>query len=517
MAKCLLINPSYKASYGNAKASIVDPIFPTVGLLSLAAAAKEAGHTIDILDLSYDQYDWQEVQLKILALKPDFVGITGTTPLMNQIRDISTLIHEKFPHIKMIAGGSHVSALPRESIEESYIHIVIMGEGEHTFVEILDGKPLDDILGICYRKQSGTIKQNEHRPFVTDLDNLPYPAWDLFDSQKYKDKMSRLLTRRVPSCMIEFSRGCIYKCDFCASKMTMALGYRKKSPERCAKEVELLFQHGWREFSLADDIFSSDVNWAKDVCRAIIKTGVDVPWTCTNGIRVESADEELFQLMHEAGCYRVSFGFETGNAAVLEAFGKGGKASLEQGIKAAKMARKAGIDVSGFFMLGLSPDTEETMMDTINYASRLPLDMLKFGIAIAFPGTQMFNNYKRNDLIKTYNWDDYFIYTSQPLFAHPNLSFETVQKHMDLGYKKAILQNPKFILRRFWHSLRTNELLWDAYYFCKFFFAPSVNENSLQANYYKKDRWPTYDFDKKLHNFEEYRAAKSKTAAVKVT
>jgi len=108
-------------------------------------------------------------------------------------------------------------------------------------------------------------------------------------------------------------------------------------------------------------------------------------------------------VMRKSGCYRVSFGFETGNAEVLKSFGKGGSATLKKGREAAAMARKAGRDTNGMFMLGLSPDTEESMQDTIEYAWTVPLDMLKFGVAIAFPGTEMFRSYREKGLIKSYN------------------------------------------------------------------------------------------------------------------
>jgi radical SAM superfamily enzyme YgiQ (UPF0313 family) len=510
MAKALLINPSYQDSYGSAKAAIVDPIFPTVGLLSIAAMAEKEGHEIQILDMSVEQYNYQNVIDRVEEFKPDVVGITGTTPLMNQIRDMSVLIKEQYPNIKVIAGGAHVTSMPYESMVESMLDMVVVGEGEFTFVDILNDKDPADILGIYYRTETGEILKTGFRPFIQNLDDLPMPAFHLYDSEYYKDKISRLLAKRRPLAMLEFSRGCIYKCDFCASKMTMAFGYRKKSPERCAEEVKLLEKYGYKEFALADDIFTSDNKWAINVSNAIIDTKVDMLWTCTNGIRVESADDTLFQTMRKAGCYRVSFGFETGNERVLKEFGKGGKATLEQGIEAVKMARKAGIDANGFFMLGLSPDTEESMMDTINYARKLPLDMLKFGLAIGFPGTKMFNENRRKNLIRSYNWDDYFIYSSKPLFAHPNLSFDVVQKHMNIAYKKAILQNPGFIIRRLIRGIRTLEFFWDFYYFIKFFFSPSVSNQESGAKYYASERWPKFDWENTRINVPSYRTAQNK-------
>jgi len=504
MARALLINPSYRDSYGSAKAAIVDPIFPTLSILTIAAMAERHGHKVELLDLSYLQYDHRVVRDKILDYKPDVVGITGTTPLMNQIRDLSVMVKSISNDILVVAGGSHVSALPTESLHESQLDMVVVGEGDRTFAEIMDGRRPADIRGIHYRRD-GRIFVTPPRAFVENLDDLPMPAWHLYNSENYKYRISRLLAKRRPLAMAEFSRGCVYKCDFCASKNTMALGFRKKSPERCAEEVRLMHRHGYREFALADDIFTSDNSWARQVSEAIIKTGVDMLWTCTNGIRVESADPELFRTMRRAGCYRVSFGFETGNERVLKAFGKGGRATIEKGREAVAMARSAGIDTCGFFMMGLSPDTEETMQDTIAFARSLPLDMMKFGVTIAFPGTAMFKEYREKRLIRSYNWDDYFIYTTQPLFAHPNLTYDKVQAYMKLAYRKAILTNPGFILRRLWRGIKTLEFFWDAYYFLAFFRSPSINAQTQTARYFARDRWPTYDFERQPITFYEAR------------
>ena len=115
----------------------------------------------------------------------------------------------------------------------------------------------------------------------------------------------------------------------------------------------------------------------KNVSDAISDLNADMIWSCSNGVRVESADDDLFRSMKKAGCYRLSFGFESGNDEVLKAFGKGGRATVKQAGKAVKMARKAGIDVCGFFMVGLSADTEKSMNDTIEFARTLPMDLMR--------------------------------------------------------------------------------------------------------------------------------------------
>jgi len=491
MAKVLLINPSYMGSYGNNKMSIVSPIFPTLSLATIAASVRENGHNVKIMDMSYLPYDYELLRQEVISFLPDIIGITALTPMMNQLRDMSVLLKELSNNILLVGGGPHVSALPEETMNETLLDVLVIGEGDITFREICDGVPLSEISGIYWRDDGQTRSTGMRTP-IADLDSLPFPAWDLYDAELYTKKISRLLVKRPPVATIEFSRGCVFKCDYCASKITMALGYRKKSPERCAQEVTLLKSLGFNEFMVADDIFTSDEHWALVVTEAIIDSNVDMSWTCTNGIRVESCNGDLFEAMQRAGCYRVSFGFESGNDEVLKRFGKGGRASIEKGSEAVQTARRNGIETNGFFMIGLSCDNERTMTDTIQYARRLPLDMLKFSVTIAFPGTSMFNNYSRKGLIKSYNWDDYHIYSDAQLFSHERLTFDAIQRYMKKAYRHAIILNPKFIFRRFLRGLRTYEFFFDVFYFFRFIFAKTTS--GADQKYYAKARWPNHDF-----------------------
>ena len=133
MAKILLINPSYQPSYGQSKASIVNPFFPTLGLATIAAVARQRGHQIEILDLCSKKYDYRVIQEKLLKSKPDVLGITATTPFMNQLRDISVLVKSVSSNILTVAGGPHPSALPIETLKESMLDVVCFGEADYTF------------------------------------------------------------------------------------------------------------------------------------------------------------------------------------------------------------------------------------------------------------------------------------------------------------------------------------------------------------------------------------------------
>jgi len=124
MATVLLINPSYDPTYGGTKGGITNPVFPTLGLATIAAVARQRGHRIHILDLSWRPYDHALVRDKIFELKPDVVGMTGTTPLMNQVRDLSILVKDISEDIAVVAGGPHVTALPEETLSESKLDAV---------------------------------------------------------------------------------------------------------------------------------------------------------------------------------------------------------------------------------------------------------------------------------------------------------------------------------------------------------------------------------------------------------
>ena len=442
MARVLLINPSYCGSYGGSKMSIVNPFMPTLGLASVAGGTLAAGHAVDILDLSFLPYDHRIVAERIKSFKPDIVGIAATTPFINQVRDISVLVKDISQEIKVVLGGPHGSALPSETIKESLLDAVFVGEADVSFPKYCGASDPIAVPGICLRT-NGEPLFTGHMPLISDIDTLPMPAWHLYLSEKYND-VSRIFARRPPVAVVEFSRGCVFRCDFCASKLTMGLGYRKKSPERCVEEIKHLSKLGYREFWLADDIFSSDQKWAGAVCEALIEADTGLIWTDQNGLRVESEDRKLFDLMKKSGCYKVAFGLESGNDKILSSFGKGGKATLEQGAKAIETARNAGLETSGSFMVGLSPDDEDSVNDTIEFARSLPLDLMKFALTVPFPGTAMFNEAAAEGRITSFDWDRYYVYGGEPIYVHDKLPHEKQVELMDTAWRRGILFNPGF-------------------------------------------------------------------------
>lgn len=513
MGHALLVNPSYFRTYGSTEGGIAFPVYPILSLAAIAGSLRDRGHTARILDLSYRRYDPALIAQVIRDERPDLVGVTATTPQMNQARDISFLVDDIDPGIVTVAGGSHLSALPAESMRESRFDHVAAGEADHVVADLLDGHDPASIGGLYWRDGEEIIA-NAATPLFEDLDDLPFPAWDLYPVEGNR-KVSKIIARHLPVTSIEFSRGCIYSCDFCASKNTMGRGYRKKSPERCADEVERIAALGYREIVVHDDIFTTDTEWAKQVCEAIIRRGTEIAWTCSNGIRVDALDPELFTLMKRAGCYRVYFGFETGNDEVLKAFGKGGRATLDQGVEAVEMARRAGLEPNGFFLVGLMPDTEASMQDTIDYAKRVRLDVMKCGICVPLPGTPMFRELHDQGRIKTTDWDAYTVYNkAENIFDHPTLEWPTILRYFDRFYRQVYLR-PGFVWRRLRYLL-TNGELWANIRFTTRFLQMLSRSGSEAGteDYGYEDRWRPLDLrpDQPLGDYPVPRVRRRGTA-----
>jgi radical SAM superfamily enzyme YgiQ (UPF0313 family) len=493
VGNALLINPSSFRTYGSTEGGIAFPVYPLVNLASIAGAVRARGHDVRILDLSYRPYDVGMIRRVLEEEQPDVVGLTATTPLMNQVRDLSFLVKEVDPRITTIAGGAHVSALPEVSLAESALDLVAQGEADFVVADLLDGVDPGSIPGLHLREGDGSVSTGPGR-LLDDLDDLPFPSWADYPLESAW-KSSRMLARHLPVGSVEFSRGCIYGCDFCASKNTMGRGYRKKSPERCADELALLARFGFREAALHDDIFTTDTDWAAAVCEEIIRRDLDVHWSCSNGIRVDAVDRELYGLMKRAGCYRVYFGFETGNEDVLKGFGKGGRATLDRGVEAVRLAIDAGLDANGYFMVGLLPDTEASMQDTIDYARSLPLNNMKCGICVPYPGTPMFKELHAGGRIKTVDWDHYTVYNrAETIFDHPTLDWPTITDAFDRFYRDVYLRNPRYIWRRFRFLLRNGDLLHYAWYTLRFLRMISGKRKAPPPEAYGyEDRWRPLD------------------------
>ena len=221
--------------------------------------------------------------------------------------------------------------------------------------------------------------------------------------------------------------------------------FRARSPENVVAEIELLVgKYGVGEIHIADDTFTFDINRAMRICDLIIERNLDIAWSCSNGIRVDCVNRELLRKMKEAGCYRVSFGLESGSDEILKRIGKG--TTLQQARSACEIADDVGLTTIAFFMLGNYGESRETMEKTIAFAKSLNIDYAQFTIATPFPGTALYKLIEKHGKILTKDWERYGIY-EEPLFETEDLTKELVAKMYKKAYREFYFR-PTYILRR---------------------------------------------------------------------
>lgn len=434
MSKIALINPDYYGQiFNDSKVrSAVLPGLTPLHLACIAAPLLAAGHKVKILDLNIVKDPQIYLRKEIREFKPEFAGITSTTPLISKAGRAAKAIKEISKTTFVVAGGPHPSALPEEVLRMSEIDCVVRGEGDFIFKSIVEKGPSRDINNIFFKKDGQIISSDVQNDFIEDLDSLPYPAYELLDIQKYRQP--RIVNRRSPLAYLETSRGCWGRCIFC-NKNIHGFKVRMKSYLRVVDEMERALGLGFKEIQVIDDIFTADMNRTYAICEEILKRKLKFSWYPRGGIRVDRVDSRLLKIMKKAGCYRVPFGIESGSQRVIDSIGK--NITLKQAKEAVAMAKEAGLETECYFMLGLPTEKEEDIRETIDFSIELDPDYAKFAIAIPLPGTAMFKEMDAAGRIKTKDWDKYnFSISPKELYEHDLLSWEVIDNYYSLSHRK---------------------------------------------------------------------------------
>ena len=447
--KISLVNmPSNVKVYNKSALKGIDWISPPLNLVEIAASVLEESVDCRILDLQLCNDPIQDLINNIKEYQPEIIGLTFTTLLFEEAKYIAKILKKRFPDILLISGGSHSSIFPEEVLTKTMIDIVVFGEGDITVKEIVKQLPYAAIDGIAYKNDQGRIIKNKVRTLIPDLNKLPLPAWHLLDVEKYVT--ARPLARQSPAAPVMISRGCVYNCTYC-SHAVFGQVCRTKSVERVIREIKYVLDLGFREICIVDDQFAKDIKKAISICDELMKNKIDVPWQIITGVRVNRVNKELFVKLKQAGCYKTAFGFESGNDKILKTIKK--NATVNQARNAVKLAKKAGLETSGFFMLGLPADTVNTMRDTIKFACSLGLDYAKTTIFVPLPGTPDYIELEKRGKILTKDWTKYTYHATSSVFIHDNIQWETVYKHYKKFYRKFYLR-PWYMLNRLVYSIK---------------------------------------------------------------
>ena len=357
--------------------------------------------------------------------------------------------------------------MPMESLEaphDAYVDYVFKGEAEYSFLELINtleaGQEPGVIPGIHFKRmvdgREETVVSPES-PMIPDLDALPFPAHDLFKIERYTNlqPLTDGLDVNARSFTILTSRGCPYKCTFCSKPVTGDT-WRARSVESIVQEWKWLVHGlGATEIGMTDDIWNLKLPRAKELCRRLIKEGLNtVPWVTVHGMKVNHTDLELFQLMKAAGCKRVGFGVENGDPDMLRNVIRKGQ-TLDQVREAFANAKAAGLRTMGFFIYGMPGDTEETMEKTTQLALELDPKLANFLLAAPFPGTTMYDVIMEGGEVFADNWTDFAIHEQKSRFTMHDGQYDPdlVLKKWRDAYRRFYLYRPE----RVWEKMTFKE------------------------------------------------------------
>jgi len=365
----------------------MESIYPRISIASLAAYILQNNINVSIIDPQASDLSPEDVKDRVRKLNPNFVGISAFTEEIHDANYTAELVKQIDPNITTVIGGPHSSAMPIETLKEfKFFDIAVFGEGEQTLVDIVSEKELKAIKGIAYRFGK-EVKLNEKRSLITNLDSLPFPAWQLYNLDRYRGKsLSSGFGKKDGKLelQVESARGCPFNCIFCyriAGRMI-----RFKSPQRVVDEVERnVNEFRATKIHFVEGTFGVNKDLAIETCNEIIRRKLNKKITWSTGGRVDVVTEELLSKMKEAGCEYIGFGVESGVPELLKIMGK--NTTLDQIVNAFKLCKKIKIKSEAEFIIGHPFENEETVLKTIEFAKNLEANHATFAIMVPFPGT----------------------------------------------------------------------------------------------------------------------------------
>ncbi len=368
--------------------------------LCAAVVRTKGGIEVKLVDCIAERIGFAEFSQMFKNLQPDLVVINTSTPSIKG--DLFTVknIKKINPEIRTAIIGIHGTVLTEECFKVSPdLDFIVRGEPEYTVCDLVltirDNKDFSQIKGLSCRKNGGII-HNPSREFIKDLDKLPYPAWDLVDLPKYI-----LPFNSEQFVLIIPARGCPHKCIFCNSKAYYGSTLRLRSEKNVVDELEWVKnKFGISNFLFWTESFTLNKKYALGIADEILRRKLKVTWVCNS--RVDNVDQELLSKFKEAGCWLIGYGIESGDENVLRRTEKG--IHINQAIKAVSLAKKNGLEVVAYYVLGLPGESKKSIKKTINLADKLDTDFAQFYCAVPYPGCDLYEEAKAENWLNTNDW-----------------------------------------------------------------------------------------------------------------
>ncbi len=372
---------------------------PPLGISYVAAAFEAAGCDVRIFDYIISCYSKEKLALQLAEFQPDAVGAGSVTMNFYDAQRILRDVKSINPDILTMMGGPHVSFTVEETLR-SYpeIDVIFIGESDDTIIEfaplIKQKSKWRNVQGIAYRNGDDIVSTGR-RDFIFDVDRIPMPSRRLLPISRYR-------AFGYPVSMIT-GRGCPHGCIFCLGRKMVGAKVRRRNPQRVLDEIEQILSLGFDRINVADDLFASDTGRVKEICNGIKERNLKFAWSAF--ARVDTVNQDMFDVMAATGCDSISFGVESGSPEMLKRVRKGIK--LEQVTQAIRMCKQSGMLAHASFMVGLPGETKETLRETGAFAESLKI-LFGYHYLSPFPGTTLCEKIDEYDLeILTRDWSKY--------------------------------------------------------------------------------------------------------------
>jgi len=364
----------------------IEVVFAPIDLAIYAAVLRARGAEVRLRDYPGLGLGWGDYLDDLKSFTPDAVIIKTTLATLEADLKACEAAKEFAPEILTVGVGESLVYRREEVFSASpTLDVVVVGEAEPTLAELVGVTDLHAVAGLCFRECEGEVTRvvsPPPRPFLDDLDSLPYPARDLLDNARYRSpETGNLLT------VIHAHRGCPSRCIFCPAGALSGHRVRFRSPENVVGEIQQCVRDfGIREFLFHGDTFTINRRWVVELCRRIVETQLDIRWGCNS--RVDTMDDERAEWLRRAGCWVVAFGVESGSQEMLDKMKKG--ARVEQARRAVEVCRRHGLRTHAFYVIGLPWESAATLDETFRLARELDTDFFDFNIAYPLPATEFY-------------------------------------------------------------------------------------------------------------------------------
>lgn len=427
---------------------------PNLGIMVLASLLIKDGFEVRVFDANLQN----DMMAALAAFRPHLAGFTCVTAALKSSAEMAAQLKAAVPDCITMAGGPHVSAVPRETLEQNAaFDFCLQGEAEISLRDFCRKKflekketEIESIPGLIFRRE-GKVLANRPAAFLEGdgLDELPFPAWHLLPMEQIFSKVTHGLFSRGKRIMpVMTSRGCPNYCGFCCR--VMGFKFRTQSLARVLTEVQWLFEsYRIDEVYFEDDTFTQDPVRAHELLDGLISLRLPIHIKFANGLRADKVDRALLEKMKAAGVYWVGFGIESGSPHTQKLMRK--FLDLDLAARNVKLAKELGFRVGSNCIIGYPGETKQSIRESIAYFLRLRLDSFAVVTCVPFPGTTAWQECEKNSWFTDHARDyaNYWfeVFKVTPLIETPHLSARDLSRAIFLVYVRFYFLNPaRFLL-----------------------------------------------------------------------